>query len=127
MVAETTEIVVVGLALDFCVGFTSLDSLHLGIPTTILKDLTKPVAKKTGELLVQSVESEGGWVTSFKNWKGEYGSWERAKQLADFFISKPIDQNRDIKPKAFHKWSLNPYLFQYNKAGIPKDILLLKY
>ena len=67
MVAETTEIVVVGLALDFCVGSTSLDSLHLGIPTTILKYLTKPVAKKTGELLVQSVESEGGWVTSFKN------------------------------------------------------------
>ena len=59
MVAETTEIVVVGLALDFCVGSTSLDSLHLGIPTTILKYLTKPVAKQKGELMVQSVESGG--------------------------------------------------------------------
>lgn len=38
-----SEVFVVGLALDYCVKFTALDSHRLGFKTTVLKDLTKAV------------------------------------------------------------------------------------
>ena len=88
IVAGSTEIVVVGVALDFCVGSTILDSLELGFQTTLLMDMTKPVNDDTGAEMLLKVESAGGWVTTFQEWKEGLGGWERAKQLAEFLINK---------------------------------------
>ena len=49
MVKGSTEVVVVGLAMDYCVGYTSLESLELGYPTTLLRDMTRPVKIQTGD------------------------------------------------------------------------------
>lgn len=40
---HTTEVYVVGLALDFCVKNTAISAAKLGYDTTILKDYTKPI------------------------------------------------------------------------------------
>jgi nicotinamidase-related amidase len=63
MVAGSTDIIVVGVALGFCVGSTSLDSFELGFQTTLLMGMTKPVNDDTDA-------SEGGvsW------WMGHYFS-----------------------------------------------------
>merc|ERR1712179_167808 len=87
MVVNTTEIVVVGLALDFCVGLTSLDSLKLAFPTTLLRDMTKPVHQESGAEMLLQVELAGGRVTTFQEWQQEFGSWKKAKQLAEHFIT----------------------------------------
>ena len=86
MVAESTEIVVVGLALDFCVGSTSLDSLKLEFPTTLLMDMTKPVNEESGAEMLLQVEMAGGRVTTFQEWKEDFGSWKKAKELADHLL-----------------------------------------
>ena len=87
MVSGSTEIVVVGLALDFSLGSTSIDSLKLEYPTTLLLDMTKPVNEETGAEMLQKVEMAGGRVTSFKEWKENHGSWRKAKEMAEFLIT----------------------------------------
>jgi len=86
LVKGSTEIVVVGLAMDYCVGFTSLDSLMLGYPTTLLRDMARPVKKETGEDMLERVRREGGLVTTWNSWKKELDDWERAKDVAEFLI-----------------------------------------
>ena len=87
MVSGSTEVVVVGLALDFCLGSTSIDSLKLEYPTTLLLDMTKPVNEETGAEMLLKVEMAGGRVTSFQEWKENHGSWRKAKKLAEFLIT----------------------------------------
>ena len=60
MVKGSTEVVVVGLAMDYCVGYTSLHSLELGYPTTLLRDMTRSVKIQTGENMLAMVRDEGG-------------------------------------------------------------------
>ena len=60
MVMGSTEVVVVGLAMDYCVGYTSLHSLELGYPTTLLRDMTRSVKIQTGENMLAMVRDEGG-------------------------------------------------------------------
>ena len=43
----------VGLAQDYCVAWTSLDSLELGLPTTVLTDHTRPVDPRSGEKMME--------------------------------------------------------------------------
>merc|ERR550519_1441674 len=69
MVADSTEVVVVGLATDYCVGSTSLGARQLGFPTTLLRDLAKPVRKKTGDLMEEKVVTAGGCVEDADDWK----------------------------------------------------------
>ena len=75
MVKGSTEIVVVGLAMDYCVGYTSLHSLELGYPTTLLRDMTRPVKKKTGEDMLVQVRDERGQVTTWNSWRKELEDW----------------------------------------------------
>eukprot|EP00092_Neocalanus_flemingeri_P037991 GFUD01041359.1.p1 GENE.GFUD01041359.1~~GFUD01041359.1.p1 ORF type:complete len:335 (+),score=77.76 GFUD01041359.1:62-1066(+) len=86
LVKGSTEVVVVGLAMDYCVGFTSLHSLELGYPTTILRDMTRPVNKHTGEDMMGQVMREGGQVSTWNRWQNEMDDWERAKEVAEFLI-----------------------------------------
>lgn len=86
LVVGSTEIVVVGLAMDYCVGFTSLHSLELGYPTTMLGDMSRPVNKETGEAMKQKVLNAGGQVTTWNSWRNELDDWQRAKDVAEFFI-----------------------------------------
>jgi nicotinamidase/pyrazinamidase len=46
--AGVEEVVVGGLALDYCVKATALDAARLGFKTTVQLDLTAPVAEATG-------------------------------------------------------------------------------
>ena len=87
MVVNTTEMVVVGLALDYCVGLTSLDSLKLAFPTTLLLDMTKPVHQESGAEMLVQVELAWGRVTTYQEWQQDFGSWKEAKRLAKHFIS----------------------------------------
>ena len=78
----------VGLAMDYCVGYTSLHSLELGYPTTLLRDMTRHVKKYRGEDMLSQVKSEGGHVTTWNSWKNELDDWERAKEVAVFLVEK---------------------------------------
>jgi len=86
LVKDSTEIVVVGLAQDYCVAFTSIDSLGLGIPTTVLTDHTRPVDKKTGEVMMEKVREAGGIVTTIGDYVDELEEWSKAKETALFLI-----------------------------------------
>lgn len=44
-----TEVVVVGLALDYCVRFTALDALDAGFDTTVVEDATRAVDLQPGD------------------------------------------------------------------------------
>jgi len=87
MVKGSTEIVVVGLAMDYCVGYTSLHSVELGYPTTLLRDMSRPVKAETGEGMLDQVRNAGGQVTTWNSWKNELDDWQRAKDVAEFFIA----------------------------------------
>ncbi len=47
--AGVTEVVIVGLALDYCVLDTTLDALRMGFATTVLLDGTRPVELEGGD------------------------------------------------------------------------------
>jgi nicotinamidase/pyrazinamidase len=47
---------VVGLAFDFCVGYTALDSKKLGFETTVLKDLTKSISNETEKDMIDKLK-----------------------------------------------------------------------
>jgi len=86
LVKDSTEVVVVGLAQDYCVAATTLDSLDLGLPTTVLSDHTRPVNRVTGEKMMEKVKEAGGIVTTFKDYKDELKDWRKAKELAQFLV-----------------------------------------
>ena len=86
LVKDSTEVVVVGLAQDYCVAATTLDSLELGLPTTVLHDLTRPVDRKTGEKMMEKVKEAGGIVTSVQDYRDELRDWRKAKELAQFLV-----------------------------------------
>jgi nicotinamidase/pyrazinamidase len=44
-----TRVVVVGLALDYCVKDTAIDAAELGLPTTVLMEATRPVDLRPGD------------------------------------------------------------------------------
>ena len=84
---RSTEVVVVGLAMDYCVGYTSLHSLELGYPTTLLRDMTRTMQDKARDIM-DYVQMSGGKVTTWNTWKTELDDWERAKEVAEFLILK---------------------------------------
>ena len=79
----STEVVVVGLAMNYCVGYTSLESLELGYPNTLLRDMRRPVKIETGEDGAGYVEGGGGQVTTWNSWRKELEDWQRAKDVAE--------------------------------------------
>jgi len=86
MIEGTTEVVVVGLATDYCVGSTALHSLQQGYPTSVLEDLAKPVAIQTGAKMLARVREAGGSVEQSDTWQGSLDSWPRARELANFYL-----------------------------------------
>jgi len=86
LVRDSTEVVVVGLAQDYCVAWTSLDSLELGLPTTVLTDHTRPVDPRSGEKMMEAVREAGGIVTTLPDYLDELEEWSKAKEIAQFLI-----------------------------------------
>ena len=73
--------------MDYCVGYTSLHSLELGYPTTLLRDMTRTMQDKARDIM-DHVQMSGGKVTTWNTWKTELDDWERAKEVAEFLILK---------------------------------------
>jgi nicotinamidase/pyrazinamidase len=60
-----TRVVVVGLATDYCVKETALDSLRLGFQTTVVKDAVRAVDRSPGDgdKALEAVRLAGGKIT----------------------------------------------------------------
>ena len=60
------EVVVLGLATDYCVKFTALDALSLGLRTTLVVDACRGVELSEGDVAraIEEVEAAGGVVTT---------------------------------------------------------------
>jgi nicotinamidase/pyrazinamidase len=55
------EVYICGLALDYCVKATALDSVKAGFKTFIIEDATKPVSENINEIneLIEMLKSQG--------------------------------------------------------------------
>jgi len=89
-ISGTTEVVVVGLATDYCVGSSALHSLKEGFPTIVLEDLAKPVAAETGATMLARVRGAGGLVDQSDNWQKSLKTWCRARELAQFYVDRGV-------------------------------------
>ncbi|MTI30336.1 bifunctional nicotinamidase/pyrazinamidase [Xanthovirga aplysinae] len=68
------QVVVVGLATDFCVKYTALDALKEGFKTTIVKEATRAVNLNVQdyEKAIAEIEQKGGIVLNLKSFVQEY-------------------------------------------------------
>jgi len=58
-VAGVKTVYVTGLALDYCVKYTSLQALDLGFDTVLVEDATKPVSPSGGEEALEILKEAG--------------------------------------------------------------------
>ena len=58
------KLVVVGLALDFCVGSTAMDGLKYGFETVIVTNLTKGIDKDNMDVMYKRFMEQGGKKTT---------------------------------------------------------------
>lgn len=87
MLMNTTEVVVVGVATDFCVGSTTVDALQIvGLPATLLTDLSRAVAAESETSMLDEVRKNLGAVTTLAEWESSFNSWQHAEKLADYYI-----------------------------------------
>jgi nicotinamidase/pyrazinamidase len=54
-----TRVVLVGLALDYCVGWSALDARAAGFDTIVLRDLCRGIAEATGADMVARLQAAG--------------------------------------------------------------------
>jgi nicotinamidase/pyrazinamidase len=68
-----TAVSVCGLALDYCVKFTTLDALELGFETTLIRDATRAVdlVPGDGERALAEIRARGGKVVDSGSILGE--------------------------------------------------------
>jgi nicotinamidase/pyrazinamidase len=68
-----TAVSVCGLALDYCVKFTTLDALELGFETTLIRDATRAVnlAPDDGERALAEIRAHDGMVVDSGSILGE--------------------------------------------------------
>jgi len=61
-----TEVVLVGLATDYCVKFTALDAVSLGLKTTVIKDACRGVNMNEGDVdkAWQEMQQAGCLITT---------------------------------------------------------------
>ena len=68
---DIKEVYCVGLALDYCVGSTAVDSAKAGFDTKVFMDATKSVAKETEEEMLKNLDAnkvqkikttDEGWI-----------------------------------------------------------------
>ena len=71
-----TRVVLVGLAYDFCVGYSALDAKRLGFEVVVLKDLTRAIAVPVNDegittetLMDQSLRDANVFVTHEQYWR----------------------------------------------------------
>ncbi len=59
-----TSVAICGLALDYCVKFTALDALALGLETTLIRDATRAVELQPGdgEAALEAIRAAGGKI-----------------------------------------------------------------
>ena len=57
--AFVKNIYIVGLAYDYCVGYTAIDAANYGFNTTIIMDGTKSVSKSSSELMTTKLKEMG--------------------------------------------------------------------
>ncbi|HAJ98981.1 MAG TPA: bifunctional nicotinamidase/pyrazinamidase [Bacteroidales bacterium] len=57
---NVSELFIVGLAADYCVGFSALDALELGFRTMVVDDATKPISEKDFIAMRQKIHNQGG-------------------------------------------------------------------
>lgn len=57
--AGVDEVVVVGIALDYCVKATALDAVKYGFKTTVLKDLTAAVSDEGADTTIEEFDKAG--------------------------------------------------------------------
>ena len=88
LLEDVTEVVVVGLATDYCVGSTTLDALCLGLPTTLLQDVSRPITAQGEEDMFGRVREAGGQVMTVDEWTNHQDTWDKAKLMAEFQIKK---------------------------------------
>jgi nicotinamidase/pyrazinamidase len=57
-----TQLFVVGLAGDYCVAYTALDALELGLRTFLIEDATRPINPEGFEKMKKAITKKGGKV-----------------------------------------------------------------
>jgi nicotinamidase/pyrazinamidase len=57
---NVTQLFIVGLAGDYCVGFTALDALDLGFRTFVIEDATRPIDTEGFEKMKRTITQKGG-------------------------------------------------------------------
>jgi len=103
-----TEVVVIGLATDYCVGSTTLDAQKIGLAATLLTDASRGVDPDTTKTMLERVRAAGGQVSTWANWQESLDTWTRAKHLADTLIS--THQNSSSKRTIDYIFNKNVYL-----------------
>lgn len=70
------SVAVCGLALDYCVKFTALDALELGLETTLIRDATRAVNLQPGDgaRAIEAILAAGGKVIDSAALLGEPGA-----------------------------------------------------
>ena len=69
MLNGTTKVVIEGLSLDYCLVYSSLYTLDLGFPTTVLVDMVDLL--HADQDILCKVEMAGGNITTWATWKKE--------------------------------------------------------
>lgn len=59
---NVTQLFIVGLAGDYCVGFTALDALDLGFRTFVIEDATRPIDAEGFEKMKRTITEKGGKI-----------------------------------------------------------------
>ncbi|VDI02303.1 Hypothetical predicted protein [Mytilus galloprovincialis] len=57
--AGIDALIITGLARDYCVYYTAMDSKKLGYETYVVLDATRPVTKETGDSAVADMKIKG--------------------------------------------------------------------
>lgn len=59
---KVTQVYLVGLAADFCVGFSALDAIEQGFDTFLVEDATKAISEKGFQTMKNKIVNLGGHV-----------------------------------------------------------------
>jgi hypothetical protein len=69
---ETEAVCVVGVALEYCVRETALDSLREGFDTYLVVDATKPVDQEAGQRTLEELQRKGVHLVSLRRKEGQH-------------------------------------------------------
>ena len=61
---QVTGVYLVGLAADFCVGYSALDALNEGFETYLIEDATRPISADGFIAMKDKIRKQGGHIIS---------------------------------------------------------------